>query len=266
MPYTERTLHPHIKRLVEEYGALNTTELIRELRNILILDEGDLKPLKDRTDDAFSQVVRNVVRTAKSVADVSSANGYIVDAQAKPAVFYAIDPSAFTAASPEEQIIPTDKVKQRQERKRQFNAVKVDYSELNRIKSDLGFRGEVFALEWERLRLNELDVDFDVMSEVSHASNIEGDGLGYDILSRDEHTFEPVYIEVKTTKGSLKQPFFMTVNEKARLELFDTTKIYRVYNFNSEQNTGDIEIISKNDLFDGTKYRFDVVTYKVTPL
>ena len=127
----------------------------------------------------------------------------------------------------------------------------------------MGDAGEVFALEWERNRLRDLSVTFDVSEEVIHFSRKYGDGAGYDILSRNGRDFALRYIEVKTTKGDLNTPFYMSVNERAFIEIYqDNAFIYRVYNYDQDTNIGEIEIISYNELIEN--YTFDSVNYKVT--
>jgi hypothetical protein len=54
----------------------------------------------------------------------------------------------------------------------------------------------------------------------------------------------------------------MSANEKAFMELNDNVVIYRVFNFNSETNIGEIERITADDL--KNHYCFDPVTFKVT--
>ncbi|MDE5776676.1 MAG: DUF3883 domain-containing protein, partial [Treponemataceae bacterium] len=72
-----------------------------------------------------------------------------------------------------------------------------------------------------------------------------------------------LYIEVKTTKGGLDTPFYMSENEKAFIEIYkENTQIYRVYNYNQETNVGEIEIITYEELM--KNYDFNPITYKVT--
>lgn len=260
MPISERALHPYIKGLVEEYGELTTTDLNEYLREILELDETDLELLDGRNDDKFSQIIRNLVSHAPE--GVSSRNGYIVDKRNKPAKFYAIGSDKYGLSENVDRIISPNEVTERKNKKRLFNARKVDFNALNRERSEIGTLGEQFALEWERSRLRDIGVPFDVLDEVIHFSQKYGDGSGYDILSRVDENYVPLYIEVKTTKKGLNEPFFMSANEKAFMELYDNVKIYRVYNFNIERNIGEIEILDKGDL--DTKYKFDPVTFKVS--
>lgn len=260
MPISERDLHPYIKALVEEYGELTVTELDEMLREILTLDEEDLAPIRNRADDKFSQTVRNVVSHAPG--GVSQRFGYIIDKTTSPTSFFAIAPERFSEQDASTKKIDPDEISRRKARKRSFNARKIDFHALNLEKSELGSLGEQFALEWERRRLLELEVTFQVAEEVIHVSRKHGDGSGYDILSRDEH-FQPIYIEVKTTTANFNSPFYMSENEKVFLEENDNVKIYRVYRFNKEENTGHIRIITKEELL--RDYKFDPISYKVSP-
>lgn len=258
MAISESSLHPYIRGLVEEYGELNVTELNRLLRKILTLDSDDLTILSGRKDDRFSQIVRNVV--AHTEKDISSKNGYIIDKTKKPAVFYA---KTRVSENPNESMISNAEIEKRKEKSRKFNARKVDFKTINSEKTALGMAGESFALEWERNRLKDLNVSFDILEEVIHVSKKFGDGSGYDILSRKDENYELFYIEVKTTKGGLNTPFYISENEKAFMEINkENTAIYRVYNYNPEFNIGEIEIIIYDELI--KNYEFNPITYKVT--
>ena len=84
-----------------------------------------------------------------------------------------------------------------------------------------------------------------------------------DIIARDFN--ELVFIEVKTTTGSVETPFYISVNEKSFFEenKNNNAYIYRVYNFNPETSHGLIKIISAKDLFEN--YNFDPISFIVTP-
>ena len=97
MPISENSLHPYIKSLVEENGELTVTELNHLLRQVLELDADDRTILAGRTDDKFSQIVRNVV--AHAPAGISCRNGYIIDKTQRPAVFCAKAVAADDASS-----------------------------------------------------------------------------------------------------------------------------------------------------------------------
>lgn len=257
MAVSESSLRPYIKGLVEEYGKLTVTELNKLLREILTLDADDLTLLADRKDDKFSQIVRNVVAHAPN--GVTSRSGYILDKTKKPAVFYAKTINSDDVAAAK---ISDEQIKERKEKSRKFAARKIDFNTINKFHSVLGDFGEIFALKWERNRLIDLGVTFNVLDEVVHFSKAFGDGAGYDILSRKDNGYELLHIEVKTTKGGLDTPFYMSENERAFIEEYkENTLIYRVYNYNQETDVGEIEIITYEDLV--TKYNFNPVNYKV---
>ena len=257
MAVSESSLRPYIKGLVEEYGKLTVTELNKLLREILTLDADDLTLLADRKDDKFSQIVRNVVAHAPN--GVTSRSGYILDKTKKPAVFYAKTINSDDVAAAK---ISDEQIKERKEKSRKFAARKIDFNTINKFHSVLGDFGEIFALKWERNRLIDLGVTFNVLDGVVHFSKAFGDGAGYDILSRKDNGYELLHIEVKTTKGGLDTPFYMSENERAFIEEYkENTLIYRVYNYNQETDVGEIEIITYEDLV--TKYNFNPVNYKV---
>ncbi len=258
MPVSETSLHPYIKSLVEENGELTVTELNHLLRQMLELDDIDRTILAGRTDDKFSQIVRNVV--AHAPAGISCRNGYIIDKTRNPSVFCAMVQAGDTPADTK---ISPQAVAERKEKRRRFAAKKIDFQSLHIQHSALGDAGEIFVLEWERRRLRDLHVAFDVLDEVIHTSRKYGDGAGYDILSRSDSDYALRYIEVKTTVGGVDTPFYLSENERAFMEIYrESALIYRVYNFNLETNIGEIAILSYDELMQG--YTLDPITYKVT--
>ena len=259
MAISESSLHPYIKGLVEEHGELTVTELNELLREILTLDSDDLTILRGRNDDKFSQIVRNVVYHPPDNI-VSSRNWYIIDKTNRPAFFYAKEKNLADASSAK---ISSQSIQERKEKRNRFLARKVDFKSLNDEHTALGDAGENFAVEWERSRLRELNVSFNILEEVIHFSHKYGDGAGYDILSRKDEGFDILYIEVKTTKGGLNTPFYISENERAFIEINkNNTLIYRVYNYDQDTNVGEIEMITYDDLI--SNYDFNPITYKVT--
>lgn len=133
--------------------------------------------------------------------------------------------------------IPTKKPRRIGVSREQFRAKKVaDYSERDARNRDLGLKGELLVLEFEKERLNSLGRK-DLADSVRHVSVLEGDGAGYDILSFDQNGLKR-YIEVKATRGALNTDFFISPNELA----FAKAKgaqfvIYRVYNFQLDTNS-----------------------------
>ena len=111
---------------------------------------------------------------------------------------------------------------------------KFDPVERDRRNRVLGKAGEKFVFDLERKRLSEMDRK-DLARMVRWVADEEGDGAGYDILSFDPKGDSERLIEVKSTNGSARTPFFISRNE------LETAKrrpsdwlIYRVHFFSTE--------------------------------
>jgi hypothetical protein len=106
-----------------------------------------------------------------------------------------------------------------------FDPVERDYRN-----HSLGKAGEGFVVDLERRRLNEADRP-DLARKVRWVSAEDGDGAGYDVLSFNMGGRERL-IEVKTTNGSARTPFFLTRNECGlATERPADWRIYRVHLF-----------------------------------
>ena len=104
-----------------------------------------------------------------------------------------------------------------------FDPVERDYR--NR---SLGKAGEAFVVDLERHQLTEADRP-DLARQVRWTAAEDGDGAGYDVLSFDRAGHARL-IEVKTTNGSARTPFFLTRNECAlAIERPADWRIYRVH-------------------------------------
>ena len=111
---------------------------------------------------------------------------------------------------------------------RKFDPVERDHR--NRA---LGKAGEEFVVEVERKRLTDSD-RLDLARRVRWVAVEDGDGAGYDILSFDTGGKERL-IEVKTTNGSARTPFFLSRNEcEVATERRADWCIYRVHHFAKE--------------------------------
>lgn len=112
-----------------------------------------------------------------------------------------------------------------------FKGVKgVDYTKKDEMYRGLGLSGELWALEYEKKRLSKLGISHKVI----HTSVEEGDGKGYDIESVEDDGITPRYIEVKTTTGSVSQPFFYSDKELQFSEINNEHYYtYRIHNFKS---------------------------------
>jgi hypothetical protein len=108
---------------------------------------------------------------------------------------------------------------------RKFDPVERDH--LNR---SLGKAGEEFVLDLERRRLTEADRT-DLARKIRWVAAEDGDGAGYDIRSFEPDGQERL-LEVKTTNGSARTPFFLSRNEcDVATERAEDWRIYRVHCF-----------------------------------
>jgi hypothetical protein len=107
---------------------------------------------------------------------------------------------------------------------------KFDPVERDRRNRALGKAGEEFVLEIEQRRLADADRS-DLARKVRWVAAEDGDGAGYDVLSFEANGRESL-IEVKTTNGSARTPFYLTRNEReVATERPLHWRIYRVHLF-----------------------------------
>jgi hypothetical protein len=255
---SEAELYPKIKRLVEDYGELTT----RELKELLIpilegegLAEEDQQILTNRNDRRIDQKIRNVGAHAAQGA-ITYKPGFAIDKTGEDVIFRPLET--------QESIPSPEKTEQIKELSRRYRSRKIDYARKSERDQFVGLAGEELVVRYEQNRLNKVLQDFDPSVDVIHLSQVEGDGAGYDILSKNEDGTAR-RIEVKTTTGNVGTAFYMTENEKTFMEEYqhESTFLYRVYNFNKETMLGDIKIITATELL--SDYVFDSITYKVTP-
>jgi len=103
----------------------------------------------------------------------------------------------------------------------------VDRDHRNR---SLGRAGESFVVEFEKHRLTK-ENRADLARKVRWTAAEDGDGAGYDVTSFNLEG-GPRLIEVKTTNGSARTPFFLTRNEfEIARQLPTQWQIYRVHLF-----------------------------------
>lgn len=127
-----------------------------------------------------------------------------------------------------------------------LRGVQINYTQTNIENKRIGDLGELWVLgyEAEKLRLKNLQHK---INEIDHAAKNIGDGIGYDIVSLDENG-NKIFIEVKTTRGPLDTPFFITSNELEKSKRDpENYLLYRVYNFDWSRNTADLLVV-KGDL------------------
>ena len=107
---------------------------------------------------------------------------------------------------------------------------KFDPVERDHRNRELGKAGEAFVFELVKRRLTEADRP-DLAQKVRWIADEDGDGAGFDVLSFNRDGHERL-IEVKTTNGSARTPFFLTRNEcDLAAERPENWRIYRVHLF-----------------------------------
>jgi Domain of unknown function (DUF3883) len=107
---------------------------------------------------------------------------------------------------------------------------KFDPVERDHRNRSLGEAGEALVVDLEKRQLTEAGRS-DLARKVRWVAAEDGDGAGYDVLSFDLLGQERL-IEVKTTNGSARTPFFLTRNEcDLATERPADWRIYRVHVF-----------------------------------
>lgn len=260
MATSEDEIRNGVILLINQYGTLTTKEIKKLLGSVMIFDDDDLQPGTSRSaEPLINQRIGNIVSHQKDTLIQSYYDAYQIDKTSGHAIWTALSglKSGGTLAK-----ISQNEINNRKDVRSKFIPKKIDWQSLNGGHDELGLDGEKFAMRFETNRV--LSFAMDDVSRIVHLSQSQGDGAGFDILSLNDDGTDR-YIEVKTTKGNLDLPFYMTENEKKFFELHqdkDDLFIYRVYNFDSSSQTGEVEIISADDLLDN--FVFDPTTYRVS--
>jgi hypothetical protein len=135
--------------------------------------------------------------------------------------------------------------------------IKINFLERNKQNIELGTRGEIIVLKWEKDNLIEQGLN-NLAGKVRHISQESGDGAGYDILSYDKEGKEK-FIEVKTTKRGVISQFYYSGNELSFMRNCDNYYLYRLNLENEKQ--AELTIISKDDFLN--KFEFFPYQYIV---
>jgi Domain of unknown function (DUF3883) len=111
-----------------------------------------------------------------------------------------------------------------------FLPIKINYLAKEQNNRLLGEKGEQLVFDYEKWRLSKAGKS-NLAERIEWVSKEKGDGLGYDILSKNNNGTDR-FIEVKTTKLAKETPFYLSHNELT----FATIKgkefyLYRVFNF-----------------------------------
>lgn len=136
----------------------------------------------------------------------------------------------------------------------------IDYAKQDELFRDLGKKGEMWVVNYEKERLGKLGIKYNVR----HASYLDGDGLGYDVLSVEDDGITPRLIEVKTTTGGVDRPLFFSKKELERsLNDAEHFYLYRVYNFKDVKQPADVIIIEGSlEKLNATPISYEVIIKK----
>lgn len=130
--------------------------------------------------------------------------------------------------------------------------VKVNYLEKEQKNRSLGLLGEELVFKYEKWNLFKQG-KHNLSDSVEWVSMNQGDGLGFDILSKNLNGTDK-YIEVKTTRLGKETPFYFSSNElHFSIEHAKNFHLYRLYNFEDK-----IGMFTKNGSFK------DICNYKAT--
>jgi len=128
---------------------------------------------------------------------------------------------------------PTRKLNAEEPKIQYRTPVKVNYIAVEQANRDVGLWGEKVALDYERWRLVKAG-KAGLADKIEWVSQTQGDGLGFDILSRNDNGTDR-YIEVKATKLTKQAPFYFSALE------YDFSKrnktnffLYRVFNLHAD--------------------------------
>lgn len=108
----------------------------------------------------------------------------------------------------------------------------VDWAEIESRNRALGLHGERWVVTLEQARL-EAAGRADLARGVVHASQVHGDGCGFDVRSfRTDGS--PLHVEVKTTRSGRFTPFYVTTREREfSRDGSDSYELHRVFTFAS---------------------------------
>ena len=113
------------------------------------------------------------------------------------------------------------------------NPIKINYLEREQNNRNLGNSGEELVMEYEKWSLIRSGKE-KFAEQIRWISKEEGDGAGFDILSKHLNGKDK-YIEVKTTKLGKETPFYFSSNElDFSQEHADYYHLYRLFNFEDD--------------------------------
>lgn len=113
-----------------------------------------------------------------------------------------------------------------------YKPIKINYLKREQNNRQLGEQGEDLVIGFEKWRLIQAGKE-NLAEKIEWLSKDLGDGLGYDILSKNENGTDR-FIEVKTTKLSKETPIYISRTEvRFASKVLKEFYLYRVYNFDT---------------------------------
>jgi hypothetical protein len=175
----------------------------------------------------YQELLQTVVH--ERLADATTLNRTVADAVEQPAVeIPEVEDLLAIQVDPPKQEANTTRVREQPPEKTEF--VRRNYLEVEARNHSLGLAGERLTLQFECERLLHIGAP-KLASNVRHVSEIEGDHLGYDILSFEADGRKRL-IEVKTTRFGALTPFFASRNEvDVSQQRQQEYQLYRVFAF-----------------------------------
>jgi hypothetical protein len=120
-----------------------------------------------------------------------------------------------------------------------------DWDLINKSRQETGLEGEQIVVMVEKYYLNSIGRQ-DLADKVRNIAREDGDGFGYDVLSFFENGTQK-YIEVKSTKQNIYNPFYMSENELSFLKQNNSDAfIYRVL---VDKESPRLRVYSSSDIF-----------------
>jgi hypothetical protein len=111
-----------------------------------------------------------------------------------------------------------------------FLPININYLVKEQKNRNLGEEGEQLVFNYEKWRLTNAGKE-NLADKIEWVSKDKGDGMGYDILSKNDNGTDR-FIEVKTTKLAKETPFYFSRTEwKFASSKKNDFFLYRVFNF-----------------------------------
>ncbi len=225
-----------IDRIQRSGGTVVKAQRYRDLGAVIGREEGSIESklqnisaVLDRLEMEFARGLKPRFNIQQSLSD--AVERYL---DGNPSlVFGAPERPSVDPADVEEVPIPDRApVKPKLERTVERIAKKYNHAERDARNRKLGALGEQFVCERERQKLLRAGKE-KLADQVRLVSQLDGDGVGYDIKSFDP-SGEDRLIEVKTTNGPATTDFFLSRTEReVSLERADVWRLHRVHLFSS---------------------------------